>query len=109
MEDADRKTAHLNSPGSEEYVKLWMQVFHDTLWGDTSALDGPDRMDYPAFPTRNSSGVAWSLDHKREGDRVSAYHDDWKGGSDAGLIYGLAVAYMVVLSIVIVTYLSVYS
>jgi hypothetical protein len=36
MEEADRKAAHLN-PNSGEYVKLWMQIFHDTLWGVTRA------------------------------------------------------------------------
>jgi hypothetical protein len=34
MEEADKKTAHLK-PDSEEYVRLWMQVFHDALWGYT--------------------------------------------------------------------------
>ena len=34
---ADEKTAHLN-PDSEECARLWMQVFHDTLWRVT-----PDR------------------------------------------------------------------
>ena len=29
---ADKKTAHLK-PDSEECGRLWIQVFHDTLWG----------------------------------------------------------------------------
>jgi len=33
---ADKKTAHLND--SEECARMWMQVFHDTLWRVT-----PDR------------------------------------------------------------------
>jgi hypothetical protein len=28
---ADKKTAHLK-PDSDECARLWMQVFHDTLW-----------------------------------------------------------------------------
>jgi hypothetical protein len=31
MVAADKKTAHLK-PESEECGRLWMQVFHDTLW-----------------------------------------------------------------------------
>jgi hypothetical protein len=31
---ADKKTAHLN-PDSEECARLWMQAFHNTLWGFT--------------------------------------------------------------------------
>jgi hypothetical protein len=34
---ADKKTAHLKQD-SEECARLWMQVFHDTLWRVT-----PDR------------------------------------------------------------------
>jgi hypothetical protein len=36
MEEADKKTAHLN-PESEEYIRLWMQVFYDALSGVTRA------------------------------------------------------------------------
>ena len=34
MVEADRKTAHLH-PGSEERARLWMRVFHESLWGTT--------------------------------------------------------------------------
>jgi hypothetical protein len=34
MVAADKKTAHLHS-GSDECARLWMRVFHDTLWGTT--------------------------------------------------------------------------
>jgi hypothetical protein len=37
MVAADKKTAHLK-PDSDECARVWMQVFHDTLWRVT-----PDR------------------------------------------------------------------
>lgn len=34
MVAADKKTAHLPQ-GSDECARLWVRVFHDTLWGTT--------------------------------------------------------------------------
>jgi hypothetical protein len=36
LAEADKKTSHLD-PDSEECIRLWMRVFHDTLWGVTPA------------------------------------------------------------------------
>ena len=34
MAEAEKKTAHLH-PGSDACARLWMRVFHNTLWGTT--------------------------------------------------------------------------